>query len=282
MAAVLRPATPADTDAVVALAHAEEVAWFGTAESSHEEIAHYLRFSGGVESGVVVDDGRVRAFALVTSTNEAVVILDHTDPAPPLDVVYPWVRDHGARHIELQPRDTDRIAWLTADGWTHTRSVFDLTMPGDVPLAEPVWPDGVALRPYDPGPDDAAVHHLIYVEADYASVPGHYDRPLEMWQQMHTAENTRGWVAHRDGRPVGWIVSRVQDDGHGWVHQLAVATSERRKGLGRALLLHSFAGLVAEGAVDLGLTVQASNDRAIGLYRSVGLTVQKEWLVYTR
>ncbi|WP_344601888.1 GNAT family N-acetyltransferase [Sporichthya brevicatena] len=281
---MLRPATPADTDAVVALAHAEEVAWFGVAESSHEEIAHYLRFSGGVESGVVVDDGRVRAFALVTSTAEGVVILDPADPAPPLTAVYAWVRENGARHLEVQPRDADRIAWLVADGWTHTRSVFDLTMPTDAPLlgTEPVWPAGVALRPYDRGPDDAAVHHLIYVEADYASVPGHHDRPLEMWQQMHTAENTRGWVVHRDGRPVGWIVGRVQDDGYGWVHQLAVATSERGAGLGRALLLHSFAGLVAEGAEHLGLTVQASNDRAIGLYRSVGLTVQKEWLVLTR
>ena len=46
-------ATTADTDAVVTLAHDEETAWFGVSESSREEIAHYLRFSGGVESGVV-------------------------------------------------------------------------------------------------------------------------------------------------------------------------------------------------------------------------------------
>lgn len=277
---MLRPATTADTEAVVSLAYAEEVAWFGVPESSREEIAHYLQFSGGVESGVVFEDGRIRACALVTSLSEAVVFFDPGDPEPPFAPVFGWVFDRGATHIELQPADTARIAWLDAHGGTHSRSVFDLTMRGADPVGTPVWPDGVSLRPYVRGDDDELVHHLVYVDARFAAVPGHPDRPLEMWRQMYTAENFRGWIAHRDGRPVGWVMGRVQDDGIGWVHQLAVAVDERGHGLGRTLLLHSFADLRADGAIDLGLTVQAANDRAIGLYRSVGLQVQKEWLVY--
>ena len=281
MAAVLRPATTADTDAVVTLAYDEETAWFGVSESSREEIAHYLRFSGGVESGVVFDDGgRIRACALVTSVHEAVVFFDPADPEPPFAAVFGWVQEQGAQHIELQPADTGRIGWLEAHGWGHSRSVFDLTMRGAAPVGSPVWPPGVALRPYVRGEDDAAVHRLVYVDAEFAAVPGHPHRPLEMWQQMYTAENFSGWIAHRDGRPVGWVMGRVQDDGVGWVYQLAVAVTERGGGVGRSLLLHSFADLRAAGATDLGLTVQATNDRAIGLYRSVGLQVQKEWLVY--
>lgn len=221
MAAVLRAATTADTDAVVTLAHDEETAWFGVSESSREEIAH------------------------------------PADPEPPFGPVFGWVQERGAQHLELQPTETGRVAWLEAHGWSHSRSVFDLTMRGATPVGSPAWPPGLDLRPYVRGEDNAAVHRLVYVDAEFAAVPGHPDRPLEMWQQMYTAENFSGVIAHRDGRPVGWV-------------------------MGRSLLLHSFADLRAAGATDLGLTVQATNDRAIGLYRSVGLQVQKEWLVYAR
>lgn len=277
---MLRPATTADTEAVITLAFDEETAWWGKAESSRDEIAHYVGFSGGVESGVVLDDGRIRAFALVTPTQEAVMFLDPADPDPPLALMFGWALERGATRAELPPEVTDRIAWLKGQGWTHTRSAFDLIRPGTEPTGAPVWPAGVTLRPYRRGEDDAGVHRLVYVDAAFAAVPGHPDRPLATWQQMFTAANVSGWVVQRGERPIGWIIGRVLDDGHGWVYQLAVAVDERGEGLGRALLLHSFSDLLAAGATGLGLAVQAANDRAIGLYRSVGLAVEKEWQVY--
>jgi len=92
----------------------------------------------------------------------------------------------------------------------------------------------------------------------------------------------RGWVARRDGRPVGWVVGRLFSDGRGWVEQLAVARSARGLGLGRALLLHSLAELCSRGATSLATGVQAENERAIGLYRDVGFEVEREWRVYAR
>jgi ribosomal protein S18 acetylase RimI-like enzyme len=60
---------------------------------------------------------------------------------------------------------------------------------------------------------------------------------------------------------------------------LAVARSERHRGLGRALLLHAFADLQTGGR-DLTLGVEAENAAALGLYRSVGLEVEREWRIY--
>jgi ribosomal protein S18 acetylase RimI-like enzyme len=280
---VLRPATSADTEAVITLGYDEETAWWGVAESSRDEIAHYVAFNGGVESGVVLSDGgRVRAFALVTSTHEAIVFLDPADPDPPSALMFGWAIEQGATRAELPPEVIDRIAWLTSQGWTHTRSAFDLVRPGTEPAGDPVWPTGVTLRQYRRSEDEKAVHTLVYVDAAFAAVPGHPDRSLATWRQMFTAENVSGWVAQRGERPVGWVIGRVQDDGRGWVFQLAVAVDERGRGLGRALLLHSFADLLAAGATGLGLAVQAANSNAIGLYRSVGLDVEKEWQVYER
>jgi len=68
--------------------------------------------------------------------------------------------------------------------------------------------------------------------------------------------------------------------GRGYVDMLAVAMSERHRGLGRALLLHAFADLQVAGGRDLTLEVQAENAAALGLYRSVGLEVEREWRIY--
>lgn len=58
--------------------------------------------------------------------------------------------------------------------------------------------------------------------------------------------------------------------------------AERRRGLGRALLLCAFTALARDGARGLALGVQAENVEALGLYRSVGLEVEREWRVHGR
>ncbi len=68
--------------------------------------------------------------------------------------------------------------------------------------------------------------------------------------------------------------------GRGYVDMLAVAMSERHGALGRALLLHAFADLQLAGGRDLTLGAQAENAAALGLYRSVGLEVEREWRIY--
>jgi ribosomal protein S18 acetylase RimI-like enzyme len=151
----------------------------------------------------------------------------------------------------------------------------------DQPLAPTVWPNGVAIARYRPGEDDEAVHALIYVDAAWAEVPGHTQRSLEAWRSTLTPDD-RGWVARRDGRPIGWVAGRVFSDGRGWVEQLAVARPARGLGLGRALLLHALAELHQRGATTLALGVQGENENAIGLYRAVGFEVEREWRVYSR
>jgi ribosomal protein S18 acetylase RimI-like enzyme len=137
------------------------------------------------------------------------------------------------------------------------------------------------VAPCRRGEDDDAVHALIYVDAAWGAVPGHTRLSLEAWRSMLTPDY-RGWVAHRDGRPVGWVVGRVFSDGRGWIQQIAVARAARGIGLGRALLLHSLAELRSRGATSLALGVQAENENAIGLYWDVGFEIAREWRVYAR
>jgi ribosomal protein S18 acetylase RimI-like enzyme len=276
---MLRPATPADRPALIALGLAEDAAWSGAEAVSAEEVGEFV---DSCEPGVVFErDGRVAGYAAAGEGAQTILLVDpRDDPDPALEALVAWLGERGRHEVDGYGRDARRIAWLEANGFTHRRSFFDLQRGTDPPLAPAVWPSGVAIAPFRPGDDDEAVHALIYVDAAWAEVPGHTQRSLQAWRSMLTPDH-RGWVARRDGRPVGWVAVRVFGDGRGLVEQLAVARSARGRGLGRALLLHSLAQLREGGATKLALGVQGENESAVGLYRAVGFEVEREWRVYS-
>jgi ribosomal protein S18 acetylase RimI-like enzyme len=278
----LRSATHGDRDAVLALGVAEEAAWFGEAEVSAEEVGEWIDDEGGVAGGVVaVDDGwRVRGFAS-PGRREAVFLADPARTEALADVLLPWLREQ-RDIVELMTfaEDRARVAAFERHELRHRRSSFSMARPdsaGPVPAA--VLPAGVAVAPYRLGEADEAVHRLIYVDAAWASVPGHAPRDLDAWREKERPCRSM-FLARRDGRPVGWVAGRLLDSGRGYISTLAVATDERGRGLGRALLLRAFADLEAAGARGLTLDVEAENDTALGLYRSVDLEVEREWRIY--
>jgi ribosomal protein S18 acetylase RimI-like enzyme len=277
---MLRPATPTDRPNLIALALAEDAAWSGGPAVSTEEAGEFIDQHG---RGVVFErDGRVAGYAAVSEGGATIVLADpDSDPGPALEALVAWLGERGHHEVDTYAADLRRIAWLEAHGFTHTRSSFDLDRGINPPPAPAVWPRAVAVARYRPGEDDRAVHALIYVDAAWGDVPGHTQRSLEAWRSMLTP-GYGGWVARRDGRPLGWVVGRVFGDGRGWIEQLAVARGARGLGLGRALLLHSLAELRSRGATSFALGVQAENDKAIGLYRDVGFEVAREWRVYAR
>ncbi len=279
MTAMLRPATPADRPDLIALALAEDAAWSDEPAVSAEEAGEFVDSYG---PGVIFErDGRVAGYAAIGEGGETILLADPGDPVPALEALVPWLGERGHHQVDAYADDLRRIAWLEAHGFTHRRSFFDLKRGIDQPLAPVAWPPAVAVARYRPGVDDDAVHALVYVDAAWGEVPGHTQQSLEAWRSMLTPEY-RGWVARRDGRPVGWVVGRVFNDGRGWIQQLAVARSARGLGLGRALLLHSLAELRSLGATSFALGVQAANENAIGLYRDIGFEVAREWRVYAR
>ena len=277
---MLRRATPADRSALIELGLAEDAAWSSAPAVSAEEVGEFV---DSCAPGVIFErDGRVAGYAAAGDGGRTMLLVDPgDDPAPALEALVAWLGERGHHEVDSYGRDARRIAWLEANGFSHRRSFFDLQRGIDPPLPPTGWPGGIAIARYRPGEDDEAVHALIYVDAAWAEVPGHAQRSLEAWRSALTPEY-RGWLAHRDGRPVGWVAGRVFGDGRGWVEQLAVARSARGLGLGRALLLHSLAELRERGATSLALGVQGENESAIGLYRGVGFEVEREWRVYGR
>jgi ribosomal protein S18 acetylase RimI-like enzyme len=278
----VRAAIDGDRAAVLALGVAEEAAWFGESELSAEEVGEWIDEEGGMAAGVVaVDgDGRVRGFAS-PGRQEAVLLADPAETDALTDVLLPWLRvQRDGVQLMAFAGDAARVAAFERHGLRHRRSSFLMARPRSAePMPAPRFPAGVTVAPYRFGEADEVVHRLIFVDAAWASVPGHVERDLDAWR-----EKERPWrslfLARRDGRPVGWVAGRLLASGRGYISALAVATSERGRGLGRALLLRAVADLQRGGARDVTLGVEAQNERALSLYRSVDFVVEREWRVY--
>ena len=138
----------------------------------------------------------------------------------------------------------------------------------------PETPGADVGRAYDAVRDEAAVHALI--QTAFASVPGFHAQDVDGWRrQWGTPERMRlTTVVERDGTLIG-VSTTGELEGRGWVTHLAVDPAERGRGLGRELLLASFAAAGEAGLTSVGLDVNAANAKAAQLYESVGMKV--EW-----
>ena len=86
MAVMLRPATPADRPALIALALAEDAAWSGGPAVSAGEAGEYIDQHG---PGVIFGrDGGLTGYAAVAEGGETTVLVDPgEDPGPALEAL---------------------------------------------------------------------------------------------------------------------------------------------------------------------------------------------------
>lgn len=278
-----RPATAADLPVLTDLFRRWETVRFGAPEHDADEVRETFGNMVGLSerSRMLFDGDRLLAAAWCWSAETTLLVDPHVDPAPLYADLLPWLTE---RRVAVESLGADSVlrAALEGRGWTHTRSSFELirSVTPDWSIAEPVWPDGVTITDLH-GADLEAIHRLIYIDAGWAEIPGHPERPYEQWRDIFVTDKedpAQQVLAWRDGRLVGVAMGRIFSDGAGWIAQLAVAKSQRGTGLGRALLLEALRRRVAGGATLLGLSVQAENASAIGLYLSVGLHIDREWM----
>ena len=147
----------------------------------------------------------------------------------------------------------------------------------------PVWPDGIELRAFVKEQQDHALFeaHEEAFSDHWGHTPGTYER----WQHRYQAHDTSLWYIAWDARSAqiaGYSMCRYRM-GHGWVGTLGVRRPWRKRGLGEALLLHSFGEFYKRGMKTIGLGVDAENPTgATRLYKKAGMYVAAEYVIYEK
>ena len=282
-----RPATRADLRAVVEMFCAYDVAFRGgidTDETDFTDDWDKPGFDWDACTLVLEDEGRVVGFATVVEEYaDAMTVPERADLAPRL---LDWVEEHrGSLEHYVPDPDAERNALMAARGWVPARRFWRMRRELDATTPEPVWPEGVTVREYERPRDDRAVHALI--TTSFREIGGQHERTFDEWcgfmLDTERFDASLYLVAEADGEVVGANLTQPMGEDYGFVRQLAVAPSQRGRGLALALLHESFRRLVDRGFPAAVLGVDAANPTgALRLYEKAGMRVVEEFTRWDR
>ncbi|MGW7043911.1 mycothiol synthase [Streptomyces avermitilis] len=168
-------------------------------------------------------------------------------------------------------------------GLTLFRELRQMRRPlAGLDLAEPKLPDGVTVRAFVPGEDDAA--WLAVNAAAFAHHPEQGsltqrdldDRKAEPW-----FDPAGFFLAERDGELIGFHWTKVHaQERIGEVYVLGVRPGAQGGGLGKALTTIGLRHLEAQGLPTAMLYVDADNKAAVSVYERLGFVTHETDLMY--
>jgi mycothiol synthase len=292
----VRPARPDDLEDVVALCVRCDVADLGAPDTELDDLEAAWRRPGydlARNSTLVVAGGQVVGYGDVFE-GEAFGMVD---PRWRGRGIGGWLlrrieelarthapgpgRDHPSREmllIEISAPASDQAFRELAEreGYRRGRSSWLMRLDLAGPPPAPVWPEGIGVRPFDRDADARAVHRLV--QDAFADIGNHPRRSFEFWERTLLGRvdlDPRLWFLASAGDELVGVNLSFSGPLGGYVAQLAVRHDHRGRGLGMALLQHSFGALYRRGDREVYLDVDSENRTgATRLYERAGMRVQ--------
>jgi mycothiol synthase len=279
----LRPFADTDAPAVAALISAEEERLYGRpGRVTGADILMFLHYSK--ESWVWEEDGR-----MVASASYGV----HGDAANIRGIVAAKGRGLGTEIVErgeafARAEGTEKIqagapepdaaarALFESHAYREVRRFYEMAIELTEQPSQPVLPAGLVV---DELRDD---EYAAFYEALNESFAEHwewhptpFDEWLELRQGQHRDEHGPVWFVVRDGDELAAVTRNdLSVAGGGYVGAIGVRPAWRGKGLGKALLLRTFAEFWRRGTTRVTLDVDSQNETgAVRLYERVGMRV---------
>ncbi len=175
---------------------------------------------------------------------------------------------------------------LESRQYAHVRHSHRMAIDLADPTPDPVWPDGIEVRAFRPGDE------RTFYDAQQETFADSWEattEPFEEWAHWlleGPSFDPELWFLALDGaETAGYAINHPHwsDPEKAWVRLLGVRRPWRRRGLGRALLLHSFGEFRRRGFHRAGLGVDAESlTGAHKLYESAGMHVAARFDVYEK
>ncbi len=195
-----------------------------------------------------------------------------------------------APRVGTRPGHLPSTALFEDFGFSLARTSWRMAIDLAAPPLQPAWPPGIRLRPYRHPQDLEPVYRCV--RDSFRDHWGYVDVPFEQGLALFRHSNTvlhpvepDVWFVAMDGKQIAGVslCRRQADDDPemGWVDTLGVRRPWRRRGLGLALLLHSFHALRQMGAARAGLGVDSGSlTGATRLFARAGMSVSRELALY--
>ena len=297
----IRACQPGDRDAVLALVAACETEEMGSPDPAILESIHITWQRSDVDLArdawlaIAADDQRVVGYALLQPVERA--------DLQAFASVHPDARGHGIGSALLaciERRASEQMGrfapetrvviqqWITGgnapghrlleqSGYAVVRHMWGMIVELTEEPAAPVWPAGVTIR--NPvSEDDLRAAFATYREAfrdHWGYAEQSYDEFVRTNIEIDTYDPSL-WFLALDGEAIAGVLLGETLPDRGWVNDLAVRRPWRGRGLGEALLRHSFGEFYRRGQRTIALGVDSQNlTGATRLYQRVGMRADR-------
>lgn len=301
-----RPATEADFVSIYEITRAYELTYDGKAETTLEDIRQ-MHLAPGVslakDSCLTFDQtGQLVGYMLLRHVQYAKFTLllrvqeGYPDPRLGeylLELAETWARERmvqaksGVRVIltSLLP-STDAVGRHRYEhaGLREVRRYWEMEMEMREAPPVPIWPEGIAVRPYVPGRDERLAYELVEIAFQdiWGITPLCFEEFRHRTVERPTFDPSLWFLAYQDAQAVGAALCRNEEE-FGWIDDLAVQRLARGKGLGTTLLLHSLGEFYRRGQHKVRLDVDSQSlTGAQRIYQRAGMQTVKELVRYEK
>lgn len=286
--------TPDDFGDIANLMTAAQLADLGASDATPESVADDLQGLDLARMAVLVrtDNGAAAAYAdLIDRAHAIVSVYGHVHPDHRGRGLGGWLVGWGERYARsvmaaaepgtmvaaqhyVPKEKTGARRLLAGLGYGPVREVHEMTIDLRDLAVAPSVPAGFEVQSFRPGIDDRAAFEAM--EDAFRDLWG---RPHGSWERFRARLDAPATdpdlmlLAWGGGELAGQCWAHRIDDG-AWIDALGVGRRWRGRGLGRYLLLSTFAALRDRGARSAGLSVDAENaSGATRLYLGAGMRV---------
>lgn len=188
---------------------------------------------------------------------------------------------------QISEKNQPLLQLFASNGYSSNLSFLIMELNLTEPPAEPQWTDGIRVRAFYRGFDE----QVTYQTDEEASKDKGYHSPLKyedwvkrMGMDRDTFDAGIWFLACTGGDVVGVALNaHGTEPGTVWVDHLSVRREWRKKGIGKALLLHSFGEFYRRGLKTVKLSVDSKSlTNAPHLYESVGMKIVQQYHIYKK
>ncbi|MFD9699457.1 mycothiol synthase [Lentzea sp. NPDC059081] len=169
-------------------------------------------------------------------------------------------------------------------GFRKVRELLRMKLRFEGDLAEPKLPEGVTIRPFVPGQDEAAVVYVNHRAFDWHPEQGAMSIEDVRAKEEEDWFDAEGFLLAFDAadKLVGFHWTKVHTPELGEVYVVGVDPDDQGGGLGKALTLAGLHHLRDRGIAEVMLYVESDNTAAVRVYTKLGFTLWDADVQYAR
>ena len=292
----VRPARSSDIEAVHEIITRQNVADYGEALPTLNDLQKtWQTIDLENDTCTAFADGKLAGYAVLLDNDSPFIYLaerNNVDLAYQLltileDKAISRKKDAVILFTRVSEKNTALLQLFAANGYSSKLSFLIMEIVLHETPAVAQWSSGITVRPFVKDQDE----QVTYQTDEEASKDKGYHEPLtyEDWVKRMGMDGESFdpglWFLACEGNEVIGVALNMfaKESNTGWVDHLSVRPAWRKRGIGKALLLHSFAEFYRRGINHIKLSVDSKSlTNAPHLYASVGMKTVQQYYIYRK